>query len=158
MVSTVRPAEPVVRFAPVEDVEPVEPAAMPARLPSGVLVFVLALGGYLVLGAYTILRWNLVMGDALSRLAGANYAIASRDPHLTAIGFVWNPLPTLAMIPALTLRPLWDALGEPGFAATIASATAMAFAVATLHRLTARWGLSRPARAVVVLAFAASTS
>jgi hypothetical protein len=130
---------------------PVEPA-----LPSGLLVFVLALGGYLVLGAYTVLRWNLVMGDALSRLAGANYAIASRDPHLTAIGFVWNPLPTLAMIPSLALRPLWDALGEPGYAATIASATAMAFAVAALHRLAARWGLGRVARGVVVLAFAAN--
>ena len=116
----------------------------------------LALGGYLVLGGYTILRWNLVMGDALSRLAGANYVIASRDQHLTAIGFVWNPLPSLTMVPVLTLRPLWEALGQPGFAATIVSATAMAFAVACFHRLVARWGLGRGARLVAVLAFAAN--
>ena len=38
---------------------------------------------------------GLVPGDALSRVANGYYTLFSRDPHLAAVGFVWNPLPSL---------------------------------------------------------------
>src|SRR5690349_15003216 len=65
-----------------------------ARVHSG-LVFALSL--LLYLGAATLLVFgaHVVAADALSRVANAYYTVASRDPHLAAIGFVWNPLPSL---------------------------------------------------------------
>lgn len=118
------------------------------------LVFLTAAGCYLLAAVWTILRWNLVMGDALSRLANASYSFSSRDPHLSAIGFVWNPLPTLVMIPVLAARAVWEPLGEHGFAASLASGLAMAFAVASLYKLTLLWTESTLQRVVVVVGFA----
>jgi hypothetical protein len=56
-----------------------------------------ALVGYVALAWLAVSR-NVVMGDALSRLANASYAVRGRDPHLSAIGFVWSPLPTVGML------------------------------------------------------------
>ena len=39
-------------------------------------------------------------GDAWSRITNAYYVLYSRDPHLAAIGFIWNPLPSLMAIPS----------------------------------------------------------
>jgi hypothetical protein len=75
-----------------------------------------------------------LMSDALSRTANAYYSLFSRDPHLAAIGFVWNPLPSLVQIPMLPLAKLWPPFASHGVAAIVQSGLFMAGAVCQLHR------------------------
>ncbi|RYM06518.1 hypothetical protein EWH99_02660 [Sporolactobacillus sp. THM7-7] len=68
-------------------------------------------------------HWNhFIPGDALSRVANAYYVLFSRDPHLAAIGFVWNPLPSLLMLPILIIKPLFPELASEGIAGIILTA------------------------------------
>lgn len=61
---------------------------------------------YLALGVWLMLGLGFYEGDALSRTANAMYVVKGRDPHVAAIGFVWNPLPSIAQIPlVLALDP-----------------------------------------------------
>lgn len=107
-------------------------------------------GAYLAVGAALTVGSGVVMGDALARVANAGYAIAGRDPHLSAIGFVWSPLPTLATIPVLALRPAWDALATHGMAGVVVSAGCMAATVVEVHRAGVDLGVRRGARVAVV--------
>src|SRR4051812_6055128 len=72
---------------------------------------------YLAVGAWLVLVRHLIVGDAAARVGQAWYVIASRDPHLAAVGFVWNPLPSILEIPLVALRGLWPALTQEMFAA-----------------------------------------
>lgn len=112
------------------------------------LVVYLAAAFGLVIGAHNI------VGDAWSRVGNAFYVLYSRDPHLAAIGFVWNPLPSVLMMPLLLLRPLFPALVEMGFAANVVSALCMAAAVWQLHGTVADLGLGRPLRVTFTTLFA----
>ena len=84
---------------------------------------------YLAVGAYLILGRASIVGDAESRVAQAWYVVGSRDPHLAAIGFVWNPLPSFAAIPVVLFRGIWPALTQEAFAGAIVSSLCMAGAV-----------------------------
>ncbi|WP_165972175.1 glycosyltransferase family 39 protein [Paenibacillus piri] len=64
---------------------------------------------------------HFVAVDAFSRVANAYYVGYSRDPHLAAIGFVWNPLPSLLMLPILVAQPLYPALASSAIAGVILS-------------------------------------
>src|SRR5690348_959004 len=59
---------------------------------------------YGLVGAYLVFVEHVIVGDAAARVAQAWYVIGSRDPHLAAIGFVWNPLPSVAAIPLVAGR------------------------------------------------------
>jgi len=72
--------------------------------------------------------------DGLSRTANAWYVLFSRDPHLSAIGFVWPVLPSLVQIPLL---PLVRLIGMPELAGWAMSA---GFGAATLAVLAAILG------------------
>ena len=65
-----------------------------------------------------LLSRDLIFPDAMSRVANAYYVLFSRDPHLAAIGFVWNPLPSLATLPLLVFSPWFPALASLGAAGT----------------------------------------
>jgi hypothetical protein len=119
-------------------------------------VFTLVAAVYLAVACWAILGHNLVMGDAISRLANASYALRGRDPHLEAIGFVWNPLPTVLMMLLLLARRLWEPLGNPGLAASCTSALFMAGAVAATVRMLRRWGFGRGGRLIGGLVLAAN--
>src|SRR5438874_734088 len=67
--------------------------------------------------------------DGLSRTANAWYVIFSRDPHLSAIGFVWPILPSLVQIPLL---PLVRPLGSPELAGWLMSSMSGAATLAVL--------------------------
>jgi len=118
------------------------------------VVFSTAAAVYMALATWAMLGHNLVMGDAISRLANASYALRGRDPHLEAIGFVWNPLPTLVMAVVSPLRRWWEPLGNPGLASGWTSALFMAGTVAATAWTLRGWGFDRRARllAVAVLA------
>lgn len=109
-------------------------------------VFVGTAVGFLVLGLWLSLREHLVLVDALARVGNASYVVTGRQPHLAAIGFVWNPLPSLAMVPLVALRGLVPALVELGLAATVTTALAMAGAVHQLHGLLLDARAPRPLR------------
>lgn len=74
---------------------------------------------YLGLMAY-LMREDLLFTDAVSRVGNAFYALHSRDPHLAAVGFVWNPLPSVMAMPLLLLSPLSPVLvGHLGLAGAL---------------------------------------
>lgn len=86
---------------------------------------------------------DLLFTDGVSRVANGYYALASRDPHLAAIGFVWNPLPSILSLPLLCLAPLWRPLASLGLAGSIPVAIAGGVTVAVLHTALQRLGVGR---------------
>jgi len=88
---------------------------------------------YFAGGVWLSLGKSSIMSDALSRTAYGYYPLFSRDPHLAAIGFVWNPLPSLVQMPLLPLARLWPAVANQGLAATAQSAFFMSGAVVVLR-------------------------
>lgn len=100
----------------------VRPRAIPSSLRIlRALVSIPALCGYvyLALGLWLMLGLGFYEGDALSRTANALYVVRGRDPHIAAIGFVWNPLPSVVQVPLLLLL---DPFGLAYLAAPIHSA------------------------------------
>src|SRR4051812_46347229 len=89
-------------------------------------VFCAALAVYVAAAVYLIFVNDVIFPDALSRVGNAQYVIASRDRHLAAIGFVWNPLPSLVLVPFIPLRYLWPQLISTGFLGALSSALFMA--------------------------------
>jgi hypothetical protein len=118
------------------------------------VVFGLAAAVYLALAVYLVLFRHAIFGDALSRIANAQYVISSRDPHLAAVGFVWNPLPSLVLSPFIPLRYVWPDLVSTGLLAGIESALFMAGAVTLVRGTLADLGLGRITRLVLTLGFA----
>lgn len=91
---------------------------------------------YTVVGFVLILRYNITEGDGISRVANAGYALWSKDPHLSAMGFVWGPLPSLLELPVLQLSGWWPELRTHGLAGVVQSA-AFTAGCAVLIRLIA---------------------
>jgi hypothetical protein len=94
----------------------------------GFLLSIPALCGYVYLafGVWLMLGLGFYEGDSLSRTANALYVIQGRDPHVAAIGFVWNPLPSIVQIPLVMAL---DPFGLAYLAGPIESAL---FAIGTL--------------------------
>ncbi|ONI88264.1 hypothetical protein ALI144C_07420 [Actinosynnema sp. ALI-1.44] len=127
------------------------PDSVEARAGLGIFFGFLTL--YLVVGCWLVLEQHSVMGDALSRVANANYVIYSREPKLANIGFVWTPLPSLLYLPLLPLKHLWPPLVEQGLLANIVSAVAMAGSVKVLYGLLGDLHVSRRVRIWLTVAF-----
>jgi len=89
--------------------------------------------GYFAGGMWLSLSEDSLMSDALSRTANGYYPLFSRDPHLAAVGFVWNPLPSFVQMPLLPLAQVWPEVASRGLAAIAQSAVFMAGAVAQLR-------------------------
>lgn len=118
------------------------------RISDDWLVAILALVLYLGVGAWLISQ-DIIFPDSMSRVANGYYVVFSRDPHLAAIGFVWNPLPSLAAIPLLLLSPLIPVLASKAFAGVIVSAICGALAMVSARRLLALFGVGRGAGMVL---------
>ncbi|MHB2022751.1 MAG: hypothetical protein ACYCO3_05400 [Mycobacteriales bacterium] len=117
-------------------------------------VFALAASGYLYL-ATILLAKGVFYGDAVTRVANAYYVLYSRDPHLAAIGFVWNPLPSLMLLPFLWLGHFWQFLVHRAFLGNIESALFMAGAAALLPPTLRQIGVGRLPRLLITAGFAA---
>lgn len=118
------------------------------------LVFWLSLLGYLCVAVILVLGAQNIVGDAWSRVGNAYYVLFSRDPHLAAIGFVWNPLPSLLLMPLLLLHGVVPALVQLGLAANLVSAVAMAATVAQMNGVLTDLVLPRRLRVTLVVLFA----
>lgn len=100
------------------------------------MLFVALFTLYLALAAYLALHLNSIAGDTMSRVTNAYYVLFSRDPHLAAVGFIWNPLPSLLALPFLPLMAIWPPLAREAFIADVWSALFTAAAAVELWRLT----------------------
>jgi hypothetical protein len=109
---------------------------------------------YTAIGMILTLHYNLVDDDGPSRVANAGYVIFSRDPHVAAVGFVWNPLPSLSEIPILVFKNLWPPLLSRGQAGTFMAAGFMAAAVVELRNILLDREVPQPWRICLLGAFA----
>jgi hypothetical protein len=78
-------------------------------------VLVLELG----VGYYITFVNNLVMSDAICRVAGAFYVLYIQPAHLASIGFIWPPLPSLLELPLMPLVQIYKPLATFGLAGVI---------------------------------------
>jgi hypothetical protein len=104
-------------------------------------VFLLVFGVQFAFGMWMNSRgflWN----DALSRAAGALFALHSADPRLVAVGFVWMPLPSIIELLWVVFYPLWPEVASSGFASTLTTALAGGATAALLLYTARRLGLS----------------
>jgi hypothetical protein len=120
----------------------------------GRIVFLLAFGVYLVVAILLDFKYKIVPPDAFSRMANGFYVLYSRDPHLAAFGFVWEPLQSLADMVMLLGNHLWPALSHDEMAGSLVSALAMAGAVYQVAAALREWGVSRAPRLVLTGLFA----
>ena len=120
----------------------------------GVVVFLLALGVYLVVAILLDFKYRTFALDSFSRMANGFDIIYSRDPHLSAVGFVWDPLTSVADMVVLTGNHLWPALSHNNMAGSLVSSFAMAGAVYQLCASLREWGVSRIPRLVLTAFFA----
>src|ERR1700677_1314342 len=91
-----------------------QPSGRPSRTGrfEGRLTFLLAFIVYLSAGLLLAFKYDSFPEDAVSRMANGFYVLYSRDPHLAAIGFVWNPLQSVADDIVLIFNHLWPALAS----------------------------------------------
>jgi hypothetical protein len=142
--------------APSPDPTPVREPAESPRASEAFWVASVVFVVNLAVALYLSYRVQYVEGDALSRVADAYYVIFSRDPHLGAIGMVWNPLPSLMVLPLVLLKPLVPALVTRGLAGCILTAVFGAVGVAQLAGIMAGLGIERRWRIVAVAVYAAN--
>lgn len=124
-----------------------------ARVGAVLLFFGLA-AFYFAVGHTLLMRYNLFDPDATSRVANAGYVLMSRDPHLSALGFVWNPLPSLVQLPILPFSRWWPELRTHGLAGVVQSALFMAGAALVVRAIAMDRGLGSGWRSIAVACFA----
>jgi hypothetical protein len=110
---------------------------------------------YLALGLVFSLGGQIITGDAWSRVGNAYYVLFSRDPHLAAIGFVWNPLPSIVDALFLPLALIWRPIVDHGVAGNLMSSIFMALAIREAWLWLGELGVAKPARIGLVVALAA---
>lgn len=70
------------------------------------LLFTISFVVFACLAYYLTITLQTYHNDAISRTALGFFTIFGRDPHLAAVGFVWQPLPSLLQVPLIALlRP-----------------------------------------------------
>ncbi len=119
----------------------------------GGAVYFVSVALYVAVGALLDFKYQSFSGDAFSRMANGFYVLYSRDPHLAAIGFVWEPLTSVGDMVFLLGNHLWPALAHNDMAGTLTSASAMAGAGYQILSSLREWGLSRTPRLVLTALF-----
>ena len=92
-------------------------------------IFVVAFLAYLAVGLYLAMGAHFFIGDSLSRVQSAQSVLFSRDPHVSAIGFIFTPLTALVQLPLAALTPWWHPMTTEAVSAAIMSAAFMAGSV-----------------------------
>lgn len=97
----------------------------------------------IVVGYVLVFRYDVISGDAVSRVMNAYYVFFRGKMHFGAIGFIWQPFPSLLEMPIAAFHNVWPALVTQGFAGNIASSLFSAISTYYLHRILFRFGFSR---------------
>ncbi|MFC7959285.1 hypothetical protein [Rhodococcoides kroppenstedtii] len=109
---------------------------------------------YLAVGAVLSVRFGWLMGDALSRTYAAQAVLHSRDPHVSAIGFVFTPLTALLQLPLVAFAEVAPAITRWNLSAIVVSALFMAGAVVQTRGICRDRGLGRVQTAALTAVFA----
>ncbi|TGE37843.1 hypothetical protein E4K67_14160 [Desulfosporosinus fructosivorans] len=115
----------------------------------GITVFILECAA----GYYYNVYVGYYHGDGISRVANAFYVLYSRDPHLGAIGFVWNPLPSMVDLVFLLLYPWIPAMATKGISGLLMCALFSSFTASVLARAFIKRNLPRWCAVVFPLLF-----
>jgi len=118
----------------------------PLRLLMGVVLFL----GYSSMGAYLAIVRHYIPYDALARLVSAYLVFYGTEVKLATIGFVWPPIPTLAILPLAWIEPLV----QSWLAVVFVSAFFMAMACFMVDRIANLCGMRRGWRIALVALFA----
>jgi hypothetical protein len=118
------------------------------------IIFVLLFSAEFMFGYYLSAIRGYVAGDSISRVANAFYISHSRDPHLGAIGFVWNPLPSLIEWVWLLLWPIFPKLASNALAGVITTSLFAAGTLVLILHNCIRWKLSMPYSLLFCLLYA----
>ncbi|MCR8632579.1 ArnT family glycosyltransferase [Paenibacillus radicis (ex Xue et al. 2023)] len=110
---------------------------LPLSIFAGIFAIEFAVGFYI---SYII---GYMHSDSLSRVANAFYVLYSRDPHLAAIGFVWNPLPSFLELILLLFYPLFPELASHGIAAIIVSSIFAGLISMLIYNTCRKFGLPK---------------
>lgn len=110
---------------------------MTTRLFAGVFA------AYALVGAVLSVRFGYLMGDALSRTYAAQAVLFSRDPHVSAIGFVFTPLTALLQLPLVAFSDLVPALTRWNISGIVVSAAFMAGTVVMVYGICRDRGCER---------------
>ncbi|KPV57748.1 hypothetical protein QJ48_20315, partial [Paenibacillus sp. A3] len=128
---------------------------MEVRLPKsvywGLFLFIFSLE--FAAGYYVSHVIGYVHSDAMSRVANAFYVLYSRDPHLAAIGFVWNPLPSLVELLFLLPYHWLPELASSALAGVLMSSVFAGMTAVLLARAGIDFGLSRTFAVLLSLSF-----
>jgi hypothetical protein len=124
-----------------------------SMLREGPLLFLTTAVLYLTIAGLMV-HVNMIYGDAMSRVANGYYVLYSRYPHLPAVGFVWNPLPSLILLPLFPLKALFPILVTKGFAGNIASSLFMAGTVVLISSCLRKLGVPFAWRLCLTILFA----
>ncbi|GLI06213.1 hypothetical protein YDYSG_22430 [Paenibacillus tyrfis] len=128
---------------------------MEVRLPKsvywGLFLFIFSLE--FAAGYYVSHVIGYVHSDAMSRVANAFYVLYSRDPHLAAIGFVWNPLPSLVELLFLLPYHWLPELASSALAGVLMSSVFAGMTAVLLARAAVDFGLSRTFAVLLSLSF-----
>lgn len=119
----------------------------------GWALFAFVAAGEFALGYYIAVTVGFMHSDAISRVANAYYVLYSRDPHLAAIGFVWNPLPSLLELIPLLFNPLYPKLASHGVASVILTSIFAGMTASLLFRACRRFELSLPMAVMFALLY-----
>lgn len=84
---------------------------------------------YLVIGVWLAADVRWYFGDSLSRVQSAQSVLFSRDPHLSAIGFIFTPLTVIVQLPLTALTPIFPAITTSALSAAVMSSVFMAGSV-----------------------------
>ena len=118
------------------------------------IVILLVTPLYLVVGILLDFKYLSFNGDAMARMANGFYILYSRDRHLAAIGFVWNPLQSILDLGPLLFYHLWTPLASRDFAGSLVSVACMVGAVHQIRAALFEWGVRRSARLILTALFA----
>lgn len=94
-----------------------------------IALFVAAWLLYLVIGVWLAADVRWYFGDSLSRVQSAQSVLFSRDPHLSAIGFIFTPLTAIVQLPLTALTPIFPAMTTSALSAAVMSSLFMAGSV-----------------------------
>lgn len=110
--------------------------------------------GLYMTAAVVIVHTGVIWGDTIARQTNAQIAIMSRDPHIAAVGFTWNPLPSILVMPLLFLRSFWLDWTALGYGSDLTSAICMALAASQIYQFARSRSQSRAFARIVTAGFA----